>query len=441
MLLDWLLAIGFLIFILLLIFLIYLYHHQQQPASIPPNVIPSTAVWSKAVPSPNAPENVCQTYQFPVALNPFDGGSSYIIGNPTFNSDILDNLTGSTIIPLCLDPDQIVAQQVTHTCLTPATTSQTSLCPALDGTDVPAGTTETYYSGLGCGTVSACAGTLSLISLDYSVPTPNIEANYCLLNNGPTNNVTVQLCNLLTTAQYFRITRANLGQNPGAVTPGQQNGIFAQILDRTTGLCLGVGSGSVTVNNQYFAGTPCASQAPPPPITGPNVVLQSCPNPDTTVQPLASGFNWLLLEPGLYCGNPGGCLGCSGCSPCTVPAGAQDCTGCSGCGGSIATYIPQQIVYVGDIDFSTFDPGSSANELFSFLVANNAQSLYFGGDPTVGNITLAPLALGTPDPTVPYCPSVLYTAQYIGITEYNVNSNLPACVNNGVEPIANCVSF
>lgn len=222
---GWLVAIGILIVIIFIILGISWWNRNHQtPSSNPPNRFNDPLIWSAPIPGPDPAKNVCQLYEFPSGTGTINGVTTVIPGTPTFDPNILNNLSGTQGYPVCLDPDQIMAIQLQHTCANPVATSDDSIsrCFLQTGGTTGLGGTETYYSninipgGQGCLTISPCVGQLAVLSVNYQAPT---IPPHCIVNNG-LENATMTLCDPTQPNQLFRITRINYGQNPNTMRPG-----------------------------------------------------------------------------------------------------------------------------------------------------------------------------------------------------------------------------
>lgn len=398
-------------------------------------------VWSNDVPGPDFPRNTCLLYEFPTEEINLGSGNIFLPGNPTFNPLILNGTTGSNDINrTCLDPDQILAQQVQHTCTAPqgVVNGQITRCLLINGGTTGLGGSEIFYSDSNCPAIPACPGELSLVSLNFEAPTTPI---FCMQNNDVGNDITMSACNPSSSNQLFRITRTNPGQNPNALQANQpQNGLLTQILDRNTGLCVIPGTGTTTTiyNPNSVPGCTGDNQN----ISGTNVILGTCTGGEFP------GYVWALVPSVEYCSNPSGCVTCSGCIGCEQVAQTNTCAGCNGCVGSPILITPQQIVYIGNLDFSTFPSGNTGymgltgdSAVIQWLIDNNAQALYYGGDATVtsggnNNIILAPMGI---DAT--YCPDKPFIAQYMGLSVYNTISQESACFASGTLGDQSCFGF
>lgn len=355
--------------------------------------------WSIPSPSSDNAKNTCQVYTFPtvtvdtaaVAVDP----GTVVPGVPTFNSTILNNLTGNSNLPTCLDNDQIIARQVTHTC---QGSDNINLCYTLEGQLVPTGTTETYYSISSvqtangqqleqCPATNACFGELSLISIDF-----NNSLKSCIeINRSPTVAVVMDTCDPTNENQLFRVTRTMMGQPASQNT---QTGPFAQILDRQSGLCLNPTTTGSTISDPVtsFAG---------PSSVGSDVTLTACS---------ALGTDWLLLPPLTLCPNTDTAPKCSIKN--TLP---QQC-------GSAAPSA-QQIVYTGNLDLTKMP--TNPNCLLAWLKSVHAKSLYRDNN----QLVLRDINISKEDP---------YVAQYINLNLYNFIIQQNACVDLNQ---LNCMGF
>lgn len=430
-------------FVLLLIITIALaigwyLRNNNNPPPTPPNAQSAPLGWGKPTPGPNSTKNFCQLYEFPTSVTVIDGVKTAIPGNPTFNSKILDNLKGVVDYPLCLDQDQIMAQQVQHGCTAPAgiIEGQITRCFLLGGGTTGLGGTEAYYTNVGCPNISPCAGQLSLVSINFQIPTqPNI---YCVTNQGPNNNASMFPCDPSNPSQLFRITRINPGQNPNTLQPGQgQNGLIAQILDRNTGLCLLPGNGTSTTHfdPEYIGVSGCSG--PGTNFSGTNLIMGECTGG------IFPGYVWALVPSLTYCPLPEGCgVPCSGCVGCVPTPSSNFCGGCPSCTGNYNLITPPQIVYIGDIDLTTIPLGTTGyngltgdSALAAWLIDNDAESLYYGGD---GNPELILFPFGI-DST--YCPQKAFNAQYLNLTTYNTINQESVCLAQGTLGTPTCTGL
>ena len=415
--------------------------NNDRPTPAPPNKYSAPLVWGKATAGPNPAKNTCQLYQFPTAIADVDGVPTAIPGTPTFDANILNGLTGRANYPLCLDSDQVMAQQVQHTCTAPNGVVDGSItrCFLLSGGTTGLGGTEVFYTDSECFNVPPCAGELSLVSVNFQAPT--VDDIFCIQQSGTGANATMQPCNPSIPNQLFRITRINPGQNPNALQPGQgQNGLLAQILDRDSGLCLVAGNATTTTtyNPAYLTPIDSGCSGPEQTLSGTNVILGPC----TGSTGLAPGYVWVLLPSLPYCpivGNP--CSGCGGCVGCNRVLGTTTCAGCQGCNGTAPLPTPPQIVYIGNLPFNEIPVGptgyqglTGSSAVVKWLIDNNAESLYYGG---AGNgLILRPL--GT---DVAICEQKPYTSQYLNLTTYNTISTEEVCLAEGTLGTPNCIGL
>lgn len=479
---GWIVAIF--IFVILLLIAIgvgwWLRNHGT-PDPVPPNIYNAPLGWGKPVAGPDPDKNTCQLYTFPSGL--VDIGDppvpTAVPGTPTYSASVLSGLAGVTGYPSCIDTDQIIAQQVQHTCTAPAgvVEGQITLCDLQTGGTTGLGGTEIFYTNSNCSVIPSCAGEISLLSLNYGAPEAPIM---CLQNNGEGELMTMALCDPAQDNQLFRITRVNPGQNPASLIPGQeQNGAFAQILDRSTGLCLQ--PATQTTEWQYdpatSGNTGCTGNVDPGPQLALGLTMGSCTGPTGVTGPtgLGSGFpgyDWALIDSVQYCDNPDGCTGCGvcggGCEGCLFPSGVNGCVGCNpvgrstacsacenngdscsvpdrtcpactGCDGHRALVTPPQIVYIGDLNLSTFPTGAyngitGPSAEIAWLLDNNASALYYGG---IGNPVLQP-QIGLDVQT--NCPDNGYTAQYINLTTFNIISAQSVCFADD-DPLIDCINL
>ena len=274
----------------------------------------------------------------------------------------------------------------------------------------------------------ACAGQLSLVSVNFQAPTvPNI---FCIQAENANANVTMQPCNPTLNSQLFRITRINPGQNPNTLQPGKnQGGLIAQILDRETGLCLAPGTttNSTIFDPNYIGLTggclgSIGCSGPTEIVNGTNVIMTACTGGSFP------GYIWALIPSIAFCGIASGCGGCTGCIGCSRIPGTNNCAGCAGCTGNQTMITPPQIVYVGNLNINEIPIGPTGylgltgpSAIFQWLIDNKAQSLYYGG---TGN-SLVLRELGT-DVTI--CKEKPYSAQYINLTLFNTISEESVCL-------------
>lgn len=436
---NWLVAGAiFIIILTIAIGIGWWFRNNSNPRPAPPNRESAPLVWSKPSNGPDPNKNFCQLYQFPTSVVDINNVPTAVPGAPTFNPNILDNLQGVPSYPRCVDSDQIMAQQLQHSCTGPFGVIDDAItrCFLIDGGVTGLGGSESYYSDSQCFKVRSCLGQISLVSLNFQTPTvPDI---FCIKNEGTGATVTMNSCDPSNNQQLFRITRINPGQNPAALQPGQgQNGLLAQILDRGTGLCLVPGNvtTSTVYDPSYLGITGCTGE--PQTISGTNVVIGQCTGGSSP------GYVWALLPSVQYCGVSGGCHGCTGCPPgqCVRVPNSNICSGCDTCRGFESTVTPQQIVYIGNLDLSQLPTGSTGYQgitgpsaVIKWLVDNNAQSLYYGGS---GNgLILRNMGI---DSRV--CDQKPFTAQYVNLTTYNIITAEAACLAAGTLGTPDCTAF
>ena len=457
---HWIIAASLFILILLLALgLGWWFRNNSHPAPAFPDAYSAPLGWGPLVPGPDAEKNFCQLYQFPTSLLDIEGVETVVPGNPTFNPLILRELSGTRGLPICLDQDQIIARQVEHTCTAPlgVVDGAITLCDLIEGGSTGLGGSEVFYTNSGCPAIPSCVGELSLISINFQAPTNPI---FCLQNNGTGADITMAPCDPSLETQLFRVTRTNPGQNPNSIAPGQgQNGLLAQILDRERGLCVVPGTG--TTSTVYDPDSIPGCSGTEMTIPGPNVILGTCTVGSCTgtgtgthcTGPEFPGYVWALLPSLPYCTSQTGCAGCTGCPTCIRQPSSNVCSGCPGCTGLSPMITPQQIVYVGDFDFSTFPsntPGMTGmtgmtgltgttgltgpSAIVQWLVDNDAQSMYYGG--SGDGLILNDLGL---DVTV--CPQRAFVAQYINLSAYNTISEESACYAAGTLGTQACIGL
>jgi len=440
---GWLIAGAIFIIILTIAFGIgWWIRNNTPPTPAPLSKYSAPFVWGKSIPGPDSDKNICQLYQFPTSFITLSGVPTAIPGAPTFNPLVLDNLQGVPRYPTCLDNDQIMAQQLEHTCTAPQGVVDDAItrCFLIDGGITGLGGTEVYYSNSECFKVSPCAGQLALISINFQAPT--VSNIFCIQNEGTGMNVTMHPCNPSLSSQLFRVTRINPGQNPNTLQPGEgQNGLIAQILDRDTGLCLVPGSSttSTTYDPTYLDTTECTGNQIT--FTGPNLIMSTCTGGQFP------GYVWLFLPSLFYCGVSGGCSGCTGCESgsCERIPITNDCQGfsCSPgpCTGNAPMTTPPQIVYIGDLNTDDIPLGptgyqglTGTNAIIKWLLDNFAQSLYFGG--TGDGLILRSMATD-----IDVCTEKPFTSQYMNLTTYNTISQESVCLQRGTLGTINCTGL
>lgn len=370
------------IVIIILIIITLIVIKNREPSNN--NNYTSPQRWSTPVASDNPAKNTCQIYTFPTTKINISSIETILPGVPTLNSNILNNLTGSTILNNCLDNDQIMARQITHTCI--GTPGEINSCYDLNNNIVPIGTTETYYSTStvtsddggstgACPSLNVCVGELSLISIDFNNNLKNcIEIVTPMTPSDP--EVIMSPCDPTNENQLLRVTRNNIGQTP---TANNQTAPFAQIFDRQKGLCLQ----STGVDGSFPFFGECSS----------------------------SGIDWLLLPPLPYCLN-------TDIPPkCSIKENIPFI--CAG-----GTVSAQQIVYVGNLDLTNMP--MNKNCLLYWLKQEGAVSLYKDGN----NLIVKEINIDKNDK---------YVAQYINLNLYNYLIKQNAC--ELLNQTNNCLPF
>jgi hypothetical protein len=436
---GWLIAGSIFIIILVIAIGIGWWIRNKSNRSEPVNPYEAPLVWSNPpAPSKNTAKNTCQLYTFPTSILNVDGYTGTVVpGTPSFNQNILDNLQGKRQYPVCLDTDQIIAQQLERKCIAPNGVLDGSItrCLLINGGTTGIGGTEIYYSDTECNKIPQCAGQLSLVSVNFQGPSqPDI---FCMQSNGTGGTITMNRCDPSNTKQLFRITRIDPFQNPRSLKPGNgQNGLLAQILDRETGLCVipGNDQSETVYNPEYLTPVNSGCSGSQQVFIGSNLVLGPCVGGTG----FAPGYVWAFVPSFPYCPIPGNsCQGCTGCTGCTRILGENVCSGCNECTGNAPSPVPPQIIYTGDINFDDVPIGNTGYQgitgpsaLLKWLVDNNGKSLYFGG---TGGLILT--SVGT---DVDICIQKAYTSQYINLPLYNTIIDQEVCLNPNT---SNCTSL
>jgi len=167
-------------------------------------------------------------------------------------SDINNCLNNKTCyastVQSCINPDQISAQKVQHTCTGQNIVGQSSgNCLQQNGEKVPEGTIEKYYTK--CGAVDQCAGALSLVGFNFNkgsgfnifsgsvcmktpLYTKNSEDNYT--NLSPIKQSSCSLTDIYNgiPSQLFNLERAKFS---GGKFTSSFNGEYYRIIHRPTG--------------------------------------------------------------------------------------------------------------------------------------------------------------------------------------------------------------
>lgn len=415
----WIITVLLIIILVFVIIYLWVKYHQSYDTKII-----SPLVWSKPEPGPDKDKNTCQLYQFPSVITTINNKKIVIPGTPTFDNNILNQLEGKKDLPKCIDTDQIIAQQVQHTCIEPqgVINSIFTRCFLMSGGTTGINGKEIYYTDTQCPKIPLCYGQIGVVSVNFQAPIqPDI---FCLQKGNTGDNLTMAPCDPSNEKQLFRITRISPGQKIGTI--GQsQNGLLAQILDRDTGLCVlpGNSTTSTIYNPDYLRKVDDDCGGNTTTIYGTNIILDSC----TKVK--NNGFVWALLPSLPFCSLTQGCPGCTGCigecyrnpysNLCTCPNNHELCT------GGEFMFTPQQIVYVGDLDMKNIPQeykglkGSSA--IIQWLKDNNAKAMFYGG--TGSGVILKEIGID-----VQQCDQKPYTAQYLDLTLYNLLINRQVCL-------------
>jgi len=302
----------------------------------------------------------------------------FLPGIPNLSS--LSSMTGINVFPSCLDDNQIIAQQLIRTC-------NADTCLNINGNFVNKNTTETFFSTKNCSNIASCPGTVALLSFNYQVPGQPVSNTFCLDNS----DLTMKVCDPTIDTQLMvllssRQAKLTIWNNP--------LGDLFQIVDRVSGnyLDLDLKSSSTSVNfdGNYIIG--CSSgitqQIQP-------VILQqrtAVPN---------GGFTWLFLAANTFTGN---------------------------------INIPQQIVYVGNLDLTTLSQQTTYDQMINYLTDVEAYILYFAGPGTtnlVGGVTINTFPIST-------CQIAAFTPQYLSYSQFNFVSKLAGC--QGPDE-TNCLGF
>ena len=410
-------------------------------------------VWLAPESDPDNPDENCYLYQFNTisVKNTIIDGYLLLSGQQSLNPIILDDFKNKTPQPTtgCMDRDQLLVRKGKQICNTPTGTyveGAINFCTRQNGEKAQPGESQIiYYNDAKnknrtknyCNNLPVCKGEISLITLNYDPSPDGIIKSKCITNF--TNQVLLTDCvdpkDLQN--QLFRVTRINYGEflfeisgsNEG--TLAGNNGIFTQIFDRNTGLCLDKQgtTGLFNVPRSVFRetnGVDC-SKGGPIDLYGENIIFGTCTGygySGTSVGPPAiPGFNWLFIPSMSFCSNP------------------------YGCEQNQYASIEQQMAYIGDIDMTDFQDlykgvtGASYNGLtgdnawLMWLIDNNAKTLYTNNK----NIFLGPIAVN--NLIGDYCPSTLATANYFNIESYNLLRKLPSCINGQISDIIKCIGW
>lgn len=430
MLYHWIVAFCIFFLILLLILAIsFSIKNRKLPPTSPPETPPAVSFWGNETPSSNAEKNVCMLYEFPTAYTITSPVSSAYPGNPTFNTSILDSVTGSTGLPECLDFDEIIAQQVSRSCIgVPG--NDNVVCRLLNGGFTGYGGSETFYDNKSCPNITACVGQLALIAINTNTGTyPN-----CISLND-SGEIQMSVCDPSNPDQIFRITRTQPGVNPETLSPSNnQQGILTQILHKETNLCLMAGTETVqsTFDNINNPPVPCTNPNDGVTYYGVDLVLGACTGGEYP------GYLWASNNSYEFCGEIGGCDGCKGlCTSeeCTRPLQENLCSGCTSCTGAEYMTTPPQITFLGDVRLpktGTSYKGLKGNSaLFQFMIDNNLGSIFYGHTSDVGFNPILTEKVGL---DAAYCPHLAFASQYITIPLFNQLYGAYVCLAAGNNP-------
>lgn len=396
---DWLLIASAILGSIIVVIGIILWVRNHNNEGVPP-IQTFITNWSVPVQGPDQTRNSCKLYSFPGTMV----GTDFFPGNPTFSSDFLDLLNPSNTLPSCIDVDQLVAMQQSHTCQQNGRLS--AVCQTIDGSIVGSGFKETYYTSNTCPNIKLCPGQLSLLIPNHTV------GNLCLTTNG-----TMEPCDPTHLDQLLRITRVNPGVNPNGKKGPNNNGLIGRIFDRVNNLCLKPSTNiqTISVDQSQYPGCGSGSTS----ISGSTLEFGNCsptPNPD-----LFAGYVWGFISSIAYCPDP---LGCT----------------------STTYSVPPQIVYLGDLDIANFPTNGNyggltgTNGVIKWLLDQGAKSIQYGGQsvPVLAPMTTIQFFNDIPF-TASYCQAQPSIIQYTGLTGYNTNKNTPVCVNGILEE--NCISL
>lgn len=454
----------FIMFIIILLFAVGIGWtiRNRTTVYIPPNKYTSVLAWSGPYISDDQEKNTCQLYTFPTESIDINGINTIVPPTPTFNPNILDDISGQEDLPVCIDVDQIIAQKISHTCTAPQGVfeDQHSLCYLAAGGTTGVNGVEDFYSNELCRKVPVCPGLLSVVSVNFQVPT--ISTTKCI--QAPDNimsDMFVDNCNPANSDQLFRVTRKNFGQSPNSLTAeSPQTGLLAQILHRETGLCVSLGGKRISspFTPVYLADIGCTGTIIQD-FPGRNVILTEC---GQTVEGITGhnslsggytgyypGYDWAFIPSVAYCEEPDGCHGCVQCDNCICyrESFSNRCIGTTidgqpaSCTGYQFMTTPPQIVYIGDLDLNQAPrPLGNRTESYMGLTGNNALikwlkdqgalALYFGGNTSdFQNNILVARDIGTDNAV---CSEKAFTSQYMGISTFNTVNTSAVCFADGI---------
>jgi hypothetical protein len=390
------LVILFVIVLLIVVGFILFLQKAQHPSSTPPNALNSPVIWSEPISKGN-----CLFYTFPSGIF----NNRVITANPTYDSNVISSLIGSTQLPICLYPDGLVAGPVSETCTSSSSTVSNPLnfCPLMAGGNATVGEVQNFYSNHFCPSISACVGQLGAISPNFWAPT-FIPAFGCLAWNG-TIVQSATPCNPTLSSSQFVVTRISPGQNVSSLKPGSpQTGIIAQILHRASGNYLVASNSSVVVSITLSQYTSCSGSTT-------NVTFG----------------NTVTLAPSMSVPNFGYVWG-------MIPS-MKWCPSLDNCSTGVGLLItPQQIVYLGSLDvnnspLATSSPASisGATKIVQWLQSNNVLSMY-GGNASISpnGIALVPYATN-----IDTCDQKGTQTQFLNYSFFNGISAQEVCTAEG----------
>lgn len=242
---GWLLIILILVIIIVIIVYIIQKIGGKQSTNITSGTIESNALiqdfvdqvetiqyWiptGKPQVGPDQDRNVCALYTFPGRTVEIQGQTVFEPGIPSLDPNNLINVTPNpNFIQQCYDPDQIVAQQFIRTCNNP---NPGEGCLGTDGNIYKTGESQIYYSL--CSQPKRCTDNLAAIAIQFDpLDSDHIDQIKCFEVQEVGDKTNGKDCDISNYLQLFRVGRFN----PGLVS--NDNGPYAQIIHRDTGLCL-----------------------------------------------------------------------------------------------------------------------------------------------------------------------------------------------------------
>lgn len=187
-------------------------------------------------------------YTFPAVKLSNTGGSTFIMGNPTYDFSILSKKIPDGITQACIDIDQIYAVRAYHICT--GTNNDFDNCIGQDGKLYNFGDVEYFYTNIICEIINQnnvcstpltfCSGNIGLLAIDFQPP----QTLMCASCN-ESNCITVQ-CDPSSQDQLFRVNRVSLPSiNPLSLPSGQATqGLYGNIYHRETNMYLNIITGS-----------------------------------------------------------------------------------------------------------------------------------------------------------------------------------------------------